>query len=63
VRGYYVWSLLDNWEWAAGFTQRFGLVHVDFETQTRTPKRSFGWLREVQRARRAADSAATGAAD
>jgi len=52
VRGYYVWSLLDNWEWAAGFTQRFGLVHVDFETLARTPKRSFRWLREVQRIRR-----------
>ncbi|HEV7708303.1 MAG TPA: GH1 family beta-glucosidase [Asanoa sp.] len=46
VRGYFVWSLLDNWEWAEGFTKRFGLVHVDFDTQTRTPKSSFGWLRE-----------------
>ncbi|MFC5500939.1 GH1 family beta-glucosidase [Lysinimonas soli] len=51
VQGYYVWSLLDNWEWAAGFTQRFGLVHVDFDTLVRTPKRSFDWLREVQRRR------------
>jgi len=57
VRSYYVWSLLDNWEWAAGFTQRFGLVHVDFETLARTPKSSFRWLREVQRQRRAADGA------
>ena len=55
VEGYYVWSLLDNWEWAAGFTQRFGLVHVDFDTLARTPKRSFAWLRDVQRIRRAAD--------
>jgi beta-glucosidase len=47
VRGYFVWSLLDNWEWAAGFSQRFGLVHVDFTTQDRTPKRSFGWLQRV----------------
>ena len=54
VRSYYVWSLLDNWEWAAGFSQRFGLVHVDFETLARTPKSSFHWLREVQRQRRAA---------
>jgi beta-glucosidase len=53
VQGYYVWSLLDNWEWAAGFTQRFGLVHVDFDTLARTPKRSFGWLRDLQRARSA----------
>jgi beta-glucosidase len=47
LRGYFVWSLLDNWEWAAGFSQRFGLVHVDFDTQERTPKRSFGWLQAL----------------
>lgn len=47
LRGYFVWSLIDNWEWAAGFTQRFGLVHVDFGTGERTPKRSFHWLREL----------------
>jgi beta-glucosidase len=46
VRGYWTWSLLDNWEWAEGFTQRFGLVHVDFGTQVRTPKRSAGWYRD-----------------
>jgi beta-glucosidase len=40
VRGYFVWSLLDNFEWAFGFERRFGLVHVDFETQRRTLKRS-----------------------
>ncbi|MEO6942969.1 MAG: GH1 family beta-glucosidase [Terrimesophilobacter sp.] len=51
VRGYYVWSLLDNWEWAAGFSQRFGLVHVDFETLERTPKDSYRWLRDVLAAR------------
>ena len=54
VRGYFVWSLLDNWEWAAGFTQRFGIVRVDFETGTRTPKASFQWLSDVMRARRMA---------
>ncbi|WBB54379.1 GH1 family beta-glucosidase [Verrucosispora sp. WMMD573] len=47
VTGYFVWSLLDNWEWAEGFTKRFGLVHVDFDTGQRTPKSSYAWLREV----------------
>jgi beta-glucosidase len=47
VRGYFVWSLLDNWEWAEGFSQRFGLVHVDFASQVRTPKTSYAWYREV----------------
>ncbi|MDI3263070.1 MAG: GH1 family beta-glucosidase [Fulvimonas sp.] len=40
VRGYYAWSLLDNLEWSLGFAKRFGLYHVDFSTQRRTPKRS-----------------------
>ncbi len=47
VRGYYTWSLLDNFEWAEGFTKRFGLVHVDYETQRRTPKDSYGWYRDL----------------
>jgi len=45
LRGYFVWSLLDNFEWAEGFSQRFGLVHVDFDTLTRTPKASYHWYR------------------
>ena len=40
VRGYMAWSLLDNLEWALGYSKRFGIVHVDFETQQRTPKDS-----------------------
>jgi beta-glucosidase len=52
LRGYIVWSLLDNFEWAAGYTQRFGLVHVDYDTLARTPKASFHWLRRVLKSRR-----------
>jgi beta-glucosidase len=47
VGGYWTWSLLDNWEWSVGFTQRFGLVHVDYDTQVRTPKRSFHWYADL----------------
>ncbi len=47
VRGYYTWSLMDNFEWAEGFTKRFGLIHVDYDTLVRTPKRSFDWYAAV----------------
>ena len=47
VRGYFVWSLLDNFEWTHGYSKRFGIVHVDFETQTRTPKDSARFYSDV----------------
>ena len=47
VRGYYVWSLLDNFEWAEGYSQRFGIVHVDYATQQRTPKKSALMLKSL----------------
>ncbi len=47
VRGYFHWSLMDNFEWAAGYKERFGLVHVNFETQVRTLKDSAHWYRNV----------------
>jgi beta-glucosidase len=46
VRGYYVWSLLDNFEWEYGYSRRFGIVYVDFETQRRIPKQSALWYRD-----------------
>jgi len=47
VRGYYVWSLMDNFEWASGYQPRFGLIHVDYETGQRTPKQSAWWFRDL----------------
>jgi len=47
IQGYYVWSLLDNLEWSLGYSKRFGIVHVDFETQTRTPKDSARYYASV----------------
>ena len=54
VRGYFLWSLLDNFEWAFGFSKRFGIVYVDFETLERVPKASFHWYRDVIAANRGA---------
>ncbi|MBT2403135.1 MULTISPECIES: GH1 family beta-glucosidase [unclassified Streptomyces] len=47
VRGYFLWSLVDNFEWSYGYAKRFGMVHVDLETQTRTPKASAHWYRRM----------------
>ena len=52
VRGYLTWSLLDNFEWAEGYSQRFGLVRVDYDTLERTPKDSFAWFRDLVAAQR-----------
>ncbi len=47
VKGYFVWSLLDNYEWALGYDKRFGIVHVDFDTFERTPKDTYWALKEA----------------
>ena len=49
IRGYFYWSLLDNFEWSRGYTERFGLVYVDYATQKRTPKDSMAWYAETIR--------------
>ncbi len=60
VRGYFVWSLLDNFEWAHGYGMRFGIVHVDFDTLTRTPKASARWYSDVARSNALVPSLAAG---
>ena len=47
VKGYYVWSLMDNFEWAHGLSPRFGLVRVEYDTSQRIPKQSAHWYRQV----------------
>jgi beta-glucosidase len=59
VRGYFYWSLLDNFEWDSGYAKRFGLVHVDYATQRRTPKASADWYRDTARGVRAGVGVAT----
>jgi beta-glucosidase len=49
LRGYFVWSLLDNYEWAHGYSTRFGIVHVNYETQERTIKSSGRFYADVVR--------------
>jgi beta-glucosidase len=49
LRGYFAWSLLDNFEWAWGYTKRFGMIYVDYDSQTRIPKSSARWYAEVIR--------------
>src|SRR5208283_4145189 len=51
LRGYFVWSLLDNFEWAEGYSRRFGIIHVDFASLKRTPKTSFAFLADIARRR------------
>jgi len=53
VRGFFIWSLLDNFEWAYGYERRFGIVHVDYATQIRTPKRSAKWIAHLMAERAA----------
>lgn len=53
VRGFFYWSLMDNFEWDSGYNKRFGLFHVDYATQTRTAKDSAKWYRDLIRAQRA----------
>lgn len=45
LKGYFAWSLLDNFEWADGYAKRFGIVHVDYNTMQRRPKQSAEWLK------------------
>ncbi|HEV2590519.1 MAG TPA: GH1 family beta-glucosidase [Gaiellaceae bacterium] len=58
LRGYFTWSLLDNFEWAWGYWKRFGLIYIDYATLERVPKGSFYWYRDFIAAQRLAEAAA-----
>ena len=62
VEGYFVWSLLDNFEWGHGYSQRFGLIYIDYPTLERVPKQSYRWYRDFIAAQRthAPESSAVG---
>ena len=55
VRGYFAWSMMDNFEWISGYRSRFGIIAVELETQEHTPKSSANWLGEVTRTNRYQD--------
>jgi beta-glucosidase len=61
VRGYFVWSLLDNFEWGSGYSQRFGITYVDYPTQRRIPKASFHWYAQLIKASQPAPARRGGA--
>ena len=52
VKGYFQWSLMDNFEWSCGYSKRFGITYVDYKTQRRIPKLSYRWYQQVIRENR-----------
>ena len=63
VSGYFVWSLLDNFEWGHGYTQRFGLIYVEYPTLERIPKQSYRWYRDFIAALRSTSPSVQSASD
>jgi beta-glucosidase len=47
LKGYLIWSIMDNFEWAEGYAKRFGLVHIDYQSLKRTPKKSARWYKQL----------------